>query len=46
METPEIEFLQYLLRRFIEIREIDIEKTSVKSLLKQLDDELTPIGGG
>lgn len=46
METPEIEFLQYLLRRFIEIREIDIEKTTVKSLLNQLDEELTPIGGG
>ncbi len=46
METPEIEFLQYLLRRFIELRDIDIEKTTVRSLFAQLDDELTPIGGG
>jgi hypothetical protein len=46
MENPEIEFLQYLLWRFIEMNDIDIETALVKDLLEKLNEELTPIGGG
>lgn len=46
MENPEIEFLQYLLNRFIEMNEIDVEKASLRYLLDRLNEELTPIGGG
>jgi hypothetical protein len=46
MENPEMEFLQYLLKRFIEMNEMDVEKASVKELLEKLNEELTPIGGG
>jgi hypothetical protein len=46
VENPEMEFLQYLLKRFIEMNEMDIENASVKDLLDKLNEELTPIGGG
>lgn len=46
MDSPEMEFLQYLLKRFIEMNDIDEKSTSVQDLLDQLDEELTPIGGG
>lgn len=46
LENPELEFLQYLLKRFVEMRDIDIEKASLKDLLENLSEELTPIGGG
>jgi hypothetical protein len=46
VENPEIEFLQYLLNRFIEMNEIDVEKASLRYLLDRLNEELTPIGGG
>jgi hypothetical protein len=46
MESPEMEFLQWLLRRFVDMNEIDVERTSVAELLNKLDEELTPIGGG
>jgi hypothetical protein len=46
MENPEMEFLQYLLKRFIDMNDMDIEKASVKDLLEKLNEELTPIGGG
>ena len=46
MENPEVEFLQYLLKRFIEMNDIDIETALVKDLLEKLNEELTPIGGG
>lgn len=46
MGNPEMEFLQYLLKRFIEMNDMDIEKASVKDLLEKLNEELTPIGGG
>ena len=41
-----MEFLQYLLKRFIDMNDMDIEKASVKDLLEKLNEELTPIGGG
>jgi hypothetical protein len=46
MENPELEFLQYLLKRFIEMRDIDVDKATLMDLLDQLSEELTPIGGG
>ncbi len=46
MENPELEFLQWLLRRFIDMSEIDADSATVKELLKRLNEELTPIGGG
>lgn len=46
MENPELEFLQYLLRRFMELSDIDSETASVRELLDRLQEELTPIGGG
>ncbi|MDD5748676.1 MAG: hypothetical protein PHP64_06495 [Actinomycetota bacterium] len=46
MENPELEFLQYLIRRFIEMSDIDVESTSIRELIDRIQDELTPIGGG
>lgn len=46
MENPEMDFLMYLLKRFIDMNDMDIEKTTVKDLLDRLNEELTPIGGG
>ena len=46
METPEMEFLQYLLSRFIDMNDMDPDKVSVRELMNRLDEELTPIGGG
>lgn len=46
MENPELEFLQWLLKRFIDMNDIDQDAVSVKELLGRLDEELTPIGGG
>lgn len=45
MENPELEFLQYLLNRFISMRDVPVDAT-VAQLLDSLDEELTPIGGG
>ena len=46
MENPEIEFLQWLLKRFIDMNEIYPDTATVKQLLDRLNEELTPIGGG
>lgn len=46
VENPEMDFLQYLLRRFIVNEDIDVEKCTVKDLLDRLMEEMTPIGGG
>ena len=46
MENPEMEFLQYLLRRYIELSGIDASRASLKDLLDKLQEDLTPIGGG
>ena len=46
MENPEMEFLQYLLSRFVDMNDIDVERASLKELMDKLSEELTPIGGG
>lgn len=46
MDNPEMEFLQYLLKRFIEMNDIEVEKATLTDLLDRLNEELTPIGGG
>lgn len=46
MEAPEMEFLQWLLDRFIEMNDLDPETASLKDLQERLRLELTPIGGG
>jgi hypothetical protein len=46
VENPEMEYLQYLLARFIEMNELDVDKATVAQLLHKLNEELTPIGGG
>ncbi len=46
METPEMEFLQYLLRRDMEASGIDVASASIQDLLNKLQEDLTPIGGG
>lgn len=46
METPELEFLLYLLNRYIAINSIDAAKVTVAELLENINVNLTPIGGG
>ena len=46
MENPEMDFLQWLLGRFIEMNDIDVETASLKDVLDKLNEEITPIGGG
>jgi hypothetical protein len=46
VENPEMEFLQWLLKRFVDMNEIDVQQTTLAELLDRLNDELTPIGGG
>ncbi len=46
METPEIEFLLYLLTRYMKNNSIDVSKVTVAELLENINVNLTPIGGG
>lgn len=46
MENPELEFLQWLLMRFIKEEAIDIPATSLDELIDRLNRALTPLGGG
>jgi hypothetical protein len=46
METPEIEFLLYLLTQYLSFASIDPANTTVEELLTNIDINLTPIGGG
>lgn len=46
METPEVEFLLYLLTRYIRNNNIDAASVSVAELLENINLNLTPIGGG
>lgn len=46
MENPEMDFMLYLLNRFIEMNDIDTEESTVRDLLDKINEELTPIGGG
>ncbi|MDI6874402.1 hypothetical protein [Candidatus Solincola sp.] len=46
MEAPEVEFLLYLLTRYIRNNNIDPAKVSVAELMENINVNLTPIGGG
>ncbi len=46
METPEIEFLLYLLTRYIKNNGLEPAEISVAELLENIHVNLTPIGGG
>ncbi len=46
METPEIEFMLYLLTRYIKTNGIDADKVTVAELMENINVNLTPIGGG
>lgn len=46
METPEIEFLLYLLTRYIKNNALDPTKVTVAELVDSINVNLTPIGGG
>jgi|BarGraNGADG00312_2_1021985.scaffolds.fasta_scaffold90845_1 hypothetical protein len=46
VENPEMEFLQWLLSKFIQMNDIDIETATLREVLDKLSLELTPIGGG
>jgi hypothetical protein len=46
METPEIEFLLYLLGRYIKNNELTPAQVTVAELIENINMNLTPIGGG
>ncbi len=46
MENPELEFLIYLLNRYLKTNDIDPAKLSVAELLENINLNLTPVGGG
>ncbi|MEJ5186843.1 MAG: hypothetical protein WHT46_07170 [Candidatus Geothermincolales bacterium] len=46
METPEVEFLQYLIQRYLRAYGLDPAHITVEELLNNITMNLTPIGGG
>ena len=46
METPELEFLVYLLTRYITNNELNPAQITVDELIENINLNLTPIGGG
>jgi hypothetical protein len=46
MENPELEFLQWLLMRFVREEGLDVDKMSLNDLIDRLNRALTPLGGG
>jgi hypothetical protein len=46
VENPEVEFLQWLLMRYIKDSGIDENKATLKDLMESIKETLTPIGGG
>jgi hypothetical protein len=46
METPEIEFLLYLLTRYVKNNSLNPAEVSVAELFDNINMNLTPIGGG
>ena len=46
METPEMEFLLYLLTCYVKNNSIDMVNTTVEGLISNINLNLTPIGGG
>ena len=46
MENPELEFLQWLLLRFVKEEGLDSSSMSLQDLIDSLNRALTPLGGG
>ncbi len=46
METPEMEFLLYLLTLYVKNNTLDADKVTVADLIKNINLNLTPTGGG
>lgn len=46
METPEMEFLLYLLTRYVNNYELKPSQLTVDELMENINMNLTPIGGG
>jgi hypothetical protein len=46
METPEMEFLLYLVTCYVKNNSIDPLKVTVAELIENINLNLTPIGGG
>jgi len=46
METPELEFLLYLLSRYIKNNDLNPAQLTVDELLENINLYLAPIGGG
>lgn len=46
MENPELEFLLYLLNRYVKNNDIDPAKLTVAELMENINVNLTPVGGG
>jgi hypothetical protein len=46
METPEVEFLLYLLTRYVKNNDLDVKQVTVTELVENINMNLTPIGGG
>lgn len=46
METPEIEFLLYLLTQYIKNNDLNPIQVTVTELLENINMNLTPLGGG
>jgi hypothetical protein len=46
MDAPELEFLQWLLEKFIQNMGLDVKTASLEELMERLSDALTPMGGG
>ena len=46
METPEMEFLLYLVNRYVKNNSIDPFKVTIAELIENINVNLTPLGGG
>ncbi len=46
MENPELEFLQWLLMRFVKEEGLNPSEMSLDDLIDRLNRALTPLGGG
>jgi hypothetical protein len=46
METPQMEFLLYLLTLYLKNNALDANKVTVAELIKNINLNLTPTGGG
>lgn len=46
MENPELEFLQWLLMRFVKEEGLNASEISLDGVIERLNRALTPLGGG